>query len=97
MGEFIQEYGSWFVSAITLIYIMWEKKSGVAKTMTEVASISAENQLDLIKEVKFLKRELNEILENRKYSITLVFTLGKVPQVDSISIKPVKVKRAVAK
>ena len=53
------------------------------KIALEIAGIDASEQLELKKEVKHLK----EILEKRRYKISVIFRLGESPVVEEASIE----------
>ena len=53
------------------------------KVALEIAGIDAEEQLELRREVK----KLQDILEKRRYKISVVFRLGENPTVEEASIE----------
>lgn len=53
------------------------------KVALEIAGMDAEEQLELKKEVKNLK----EMLEKRRYKISVIFKLGDTPIVEEASIE----------
>jgi len=57
------------------------------KVALEIAGIDANEQLELKKEVK----ELKEILEKRRYKVSIVFRLGEKPAIEEAQIESYEV------
>lgn len=61
------------------------------KVALEIAGVNAEEQLELVKEVRELK-EFREAWENSRYRISVVFKLGESPIIEQATIENLNVE-----
>lgn len=76
------------LAIITVGSLIWFNRSGTAKNMADVAEIASAKRLELEKRLALLEEKLNQT----HYSVTIVFSVGEEPRVESVTIKPVKIK-----
>jgi peptidoglycan hydrolase CwlO-like protein len=91
------------VSIIIMAALAWSRlpHQNIADTSTSVKNLSdsldsaLKRQKELETEQDRLEckvRELNNILKEKTYSVTMIFQLGEKPVVQSVVIQPVSVK-----